>query len=189
MPVRLVPSSVACSASAGVVKACTAYNLSADPTNTNYDDLGTSRNSATFTIPNLTTISGAGIWFHTGTRAGFFNIKLQKGGVDVAGATASLAVNTTNFPAGYGFRTFTFGTPAVGDGSSTYRLVVQCTTATAFGGSAQNSSIYWMRNSTAANYSYVTVDNSDTATGITSGDTLVLDKSVQLTIDQNTPLS
>lgn len=189
--VRLVPSSVACSASAGVVKACTAYNLSSNPTSGSLfrDDLGTSRNSGTFTIPNLTVVSGVGIWFQTSTRAGFFNIKLQKGGVDVAGATVSLAVNSTNFPAGYGFRTFTFGTPATGDGSTNYRLVAQCTTLTAFGGSAQNSSIYWMRDTTAANYSYLTVDNSDAATAITSGDTVVLDKGVVLTIDQNTTLA
>lgn len=187
--VRLVTASTTTSGSSGNCRAVQAYNLSSTAANGHYDDLGTSRNSGTFTLPNLRVMSGAGIWYRLGTRAGYFNIKLQKGGVDVAGATASLQVNTTNFPGGYGFATFQFGTPATGDGSSTYRLVCQCTTSTAFGGSAQNSSIYWFRDGTAGNYSYVTYDDSDTTTAITSGDTLVLDKSVALTQDSNVTLA
>jgi len=188
--VCLALSSISTSSTAGNVRKCAAYNVTVDsPGNGRYDDFGTQRVSNTFTIPNGVTVSAMGIWFHTyTTRAGYISLKLQKGGVDITGATCSMQVTAGNFPARYGFRTLpNFTTPVVGDGSSTYRIVAQCTTATAFGGSAQANSIGWMRSATASDWGWATIDDSDTTTGITAGDTLVTNIGANVTVDSTTP--
>jgi hypothetical protein len=184
MAVRLLTANATLSTSAGSWKKCEAANLGCMIYVGYADDLNTTRYSAAF---NATVgVNLQGVFLALGVQSiasGAVTVTLQENtGAwnDVAGTARTLNVSSLlSTGIGAGFLYITFSAPYTATANQ-FRVKVSCDTA---------SRVYWLRNATAANYTWAVVGDGDDASKIQSGDTALIDKDVSLTMDESLTLA
>src|SRR5512146_2030440 len=183
MPIRLLTASCAASASAGNCKKVEAGNFTLVVWAANYDDCNTTRNSAGKTVTVGVNLQGAYVCLRrvTTSTTGTFTVALQEqtapGVWPQKAISAVLNVSSLTNTTQHYYIPFT--APYVATANQ-FRISINCTTATR---------LYWWRSTVAGDYAFGIVGDGDDATGITNGDTLLLDQNVVLTVDQSITLA
>jgi len=185
MAIRLVKTTCAASTSAGNCSQCDVGNFTQiTESGSNYDDCNTARNTPNFTITNDgRKISGVYIFVRRATGAGTLIAHLDEyvtgAWVNDKAISATLTVNTTNFPDSSSALYIPFGTPYTATANN-FRIRLVANTV---------GEVYWWRSTVAGDYAYAVETDKDNASGVTAGDTLLIDKNVIFTNDQATTLA
>lgn len=146
----------------------------------NYTACNSTQYSAAKNVTVGVSLQGAWVAFRrgiTGT-AGTFTVALQEntGSWTQKAISATLNISTLSTTTCYYY--IPFGTPYTGTANQ-FRLAIVSSTA----------NLNWWRSATAGDFAFGIVGNGDDATGITSGDTVIVDHNVSVVQDQSVTLA
>jgi hypothetical protein len=174
--VRMLTASSLLSTSATKWVTSTNYNFFSTGSEIYSDDCNTTRNATAFAGVNGRVYTGVFLYLRRSTNlTGTFTIKLMEGSTERA-TTASLNVDATNLPYSESMVYFAFSTPYTAGSTANLNVRVNCDTA---------ARLYWRRSSTASDWLWAVMDDSDSTTKLASGDTAILKQGVTLTVDEN----
>jgi hypothetical protein len=180
MTVRLLAANATLSTSAGSWKKAEFANL---PVSFNaaslYDDINTTRTSATFQVTNGVSLQGVFISIRrvTSSISGTYTVGLFEGATQRA---ISATLNVSDIPEQAAWIYVTFGTPYTASSGINYTIKCACNTS---------AKAYWNRSSTAGDYGLAVIGNGDDSAKIASGDTMLLSHGVTLTVDESFTLA